>query len=233
MNISAAHGGGEDCRASGDQTWLRGIMADLGYAYALQSRLADGGALLEAAVSASLATGARRAAPEVRLSEVCRLMGRSEEAWQHARQALDLSRQKKACGNEARALHQLGTVHAHADPPEAEQAEAHYCQALVLAEELGMRPLQAHCHLGLGTLYAQTGQREPAHAELSMAIDLYCAMAMTFWLPQAKAVLAQYRVKGVGGPLPQLGVLAETHRLRKAGHKGTAGPERPETAWSC
>jgi hypothetical protein len=45
--------------------------------------------------------------------------------------------------------------------------------------------------LGLGALYARTDQREQAHAELSVAIDLYRAMEMTFWLPQAEAALAQ------------------------------------------
>jgi hypothetical protein len=54
-----------------------------------------------------------------------------------------------------------------------------------------MRPLQAHCHLGLGTLYTKIDQREPARAELSAALDLYRAMDMTFWLPQAEAALAQ------------------------------------------
>jgi len=54
-----------------------------------------------------------------------------------------------------------------------------------------MRPLQAHCRLGLGTLYATTGQRQQARAALTTAIDLYRAMDMTFWLPQAEAVLAQ------------------------------------------
>jgi hypothetical protein len=54
-----------------------------------------------------------------------------------------------------------------------------------------MRPLQAHCHLGLGTLYAKIDQREQARAELSAAIELYRAMAMTIWLPQAEAGLAQ------------------------------------------
>ena len=54
-----------------------------------------------------------------------------------------------------------------------------------------MRPLVAHCHLGLGTLYAKTGQREQARAELSAAIEMYRAMAMTFWLPQAEVALAQ------------------------------------------
>ena len=94
-------------------------------------------------------------------------------------------------GDEARALHQLGVVQAHADPPDVAQAEAHYQQALALAEELGMRPLQAHCHHGLGTLYAKEGQRDQARVELSTAIDMYRTMEMTFWLPQAEATLPQ------------------------------------------
>ena len=71
------------------------------------------------------------------------------------------------------------------------QAEVYYQQALALAEELGMRPLVAHCHLGLGRLYGQTGHNEPARTALTTAIDLYRAMDMTLWLPQAEAALAQ------------------------------------------
>jgi tetratricopeptide (TPR) repeat protein len=181
------------CRASGNQLWLPAIVAGLGSASALQGRLAEGRALLEEAISESIRTGARQghALWVARLSEVCRLAGRGEEAWQHARQALDLARQQKARGHEARALHQLGVVYAHANPPDVKQAEAHYQQALALADELGMRPLQAHCHHGLGTLYAKEGQREQARVELSTAIDMYRAMEMTFWLPQAEATLAQ------------------------------------------
>ena len=160
-------------------------MADLGSVYALQGRLAEGFALLEEAASESLGTGAPRKVFLTRLSEVCRLVGRGEEAWQYVRQALDLARQQKARGREAHALHQLGTVHAHADPPNVMQAEAHYQQALALAEELGMRPLQAHSHRGLSTLYAQTGRRAQARAALAAAIALYRAMDISFWLPQA------------------------------------------------
>jgi Flp pilus assembly protein TadD len=77
---------------------------------------------------------------------------------------------------------------AHDSPgrPAAEPAAGLYRQALTLADELGMRPLQAHCHLGLGALYAKLGQQEPAHTELSAAIELYSAMDMTFWLPKAE-----------------------------------------------
>jgi tetratricopeptide (TPR) repeat protein len=181
------------CRASSNGPNLPLILAGLGSASALQGRLVEGRALLEEAISESIRTGqlASRSLRVAWLSEVCRLAGRGEEAWQHARQALDLARQHKARGNEAHALHQLGVVQAHANPPDVAQAEAHYHQALALAEELGMRPLQAHCHRSLGTLYATTGQREQARAELSAAIALYRAMEMTFWLPQAEAALAQ------------------------------------------
>jgi hypothetical protein len=54
-----------------------------------------------------------------------------------------------------------------------------------------MRPLVAHCHLGLGMLYVKLGRGELARTALSTAIALYRAMDMTFWLPQAEAALAQ------------------------------------------
>jgi len=179
------------CRASGNRDWLQMIAADLGSAYALHGRVAQGRTLLEEGISESFRMGGRPGLSYVQLSEVCRRAGRGEEAGQHARQALDLARQQKARGNEARALHQLGIVQAHANPPEVAQAEAYYQQALALAEELGLRPLQAHCHRGLGTLYATAGQREQARTELSTAIEMYQSMDMTFWLPETKAGLAQ------------------------------------------
>ena len=107
------------CRASGNRVWLRGLTSGLGYAYALQGRLAEGRALLEEGLSDTIRTGAlqNRSLYVAWLSEVCRLAGHGEDAWQYARQALDLARQHKEHGNEALALHQLGAVHAYADPP--------------------------------------------------------------------------------------------------------------------
>jgi tetratricopeptide (TPR) repeat protein len=181
------------CRTSGHWTNLRPIASALGTAYSWQGRLAEGCALVQEAISEGVRTGtlANHSRWIARLSEVCRLAGRHEEAWQHAHQALDLARQHKERANEAHALHQLGIIQAHASPLDVPQAEAFYQQALALAEELAMRPLMAHCHHGLGTLYAMHGQEAQAGAELSTAIDLYRAMDMTFWLPQAEATLAQ------------------------------------------
>jgi hypothetical protein len=53
-----------------------------------------------------------------------------------------------------------------------------------------MRPLAAHCHLGLGMLCRQIGRDEPAQGELATAAEMYRAMAMRFWLARAEAVLA-------------------------------------------
>jgi tetratricopeptide (TPR) repeat protein len=117
--------------------------------------------------------------------------GRLEEAQALAEQDLALARAHQQRGNKAYALRLLGEIAARREPPVVEQAETHYRQALALAEELGMRPLVAHCHRGLGTLYATTGQREQAHTELAAAIDLYRAMDMTFWLPQTEAALVR------------------------------------------
>ena len=88
-------------------------------------------------------------------------------------------------------MHLLGDIAAQRESPDAAPAEAHYRQALTLTKELGMRPLQAHCHRGLGTLYATTGQWEQARAALTTAIEMYHVMDMTFWLPETETALAQ------------------------------------------
>ena len=82
-------------------------------------------------------------------------------------------------------------MYAYQNPFSVGTAKMHYQDSLALAEELDMRPLQAHCHRGLGTLYSQTGQVEQARAELSTAIELYRDMEMTFWLPDTEAALAE------------------------------------------
>ena len=72
---------------------------------------------------------------------------------------------------------------------DAERGEAHYSKALALAEPRGMRPLIAHCHLGLGTLYRGTGTSDQAREHLITATTMYREMGMLFWLQQAEAEL--------------------------------------------
>jgi tetratricopeptide (TPR) repeat protein len=171
------------------------IAAALGVAYTLSGRLADAVPLLTQALEQGTVMGkvGEQVIGSLSLGEAQRLAGRLEEAHALAQRALALARAHQQRSNEAYALHLLGDIAAHCDPPASEQAAAHYRQAVALAEELGMRPLTAHCHRGLGALYARIGQRQQAHAELTTAIALYRAMDMTFWLPQAEAALASVR----------------------------------------
>ena len=170
--------------------WLATL---LGLAYTLAGRVAAGLALVEQGVEQEVARGRPQSVPSVvsRLSEAYLLAGRLEKAHQRAAQALDLARRYQFRGEQAWALRLLGEIAAHRTPPEVETAETHYRQALALAEALGMRPLLAHCHRDLGTLYAKIGRYAEAHTELSTAITMYRAMEMTFRLPQVEATLAQ------------------------------------------
>src|SRR5262249_20723862 len=155
----------------------------LGMAYALAGRITEGLALLGQAMQQT--TASRRQGERSRWvahqSEAMLLAGRPEEALSLAQQALELARTYKERGHEAWILRLVGEIVARNEPLEAEEAEALYRQALALADELDMCPLQAHCHRGLGTLYAKSGRPQQARTELATAIDLYRAMEMTFW----------------------------------------------------
>jgi class 3 adenylate cyclase/tetratricopeptide (TPR) repeat protein len=169
------------------------MAAALGAAYTLGGRIADAVSLLTQAMEQTMATERVRfqAFCCLSLGEAQVLASRLDEAHALAERALAHARTHQERGHQAYALRLLGDIAARRDPPENAPAEAHYRQALAVAEALGMRPLVAHCHHGLGRLHGHTGQREQARAALTTAIDLYRAMDMTFWLPQAEAVLAQ------------------------------------------
>jgi tetratricopeptide (TPR) repeat protein len=123
--------------------------------------------------------------------EAALLAGHTEDAMQHATRARDIARAQKEQGYEAYALRLLGKIAAHGHPPEVEQAETHYQQALARADELGMRPLQAHCHFDLASLYGKTERAVEAQTELVTAAEMYREMGMLFWLAQAEAMLAE------------------------------------------
>jgi tetratricopeptide (TPR) repeat protein len=169
------------------------VASVLGAAYTLGGRVADAMPLLMQAVEQTMVR------QRVDIQALCLLplieayiqADRQEDAHTLAERTLTHTRQHQERGKEAYTLYLLGESAARRDPPDMAPAESHYRQALALAEELGMRPLQAHCHLGLGMLYATLDRQEQARTELSTAIALYRAMDMTFWLPQAEAALAQ------------------------------------------
>jgi hypothetical protein len=98
---------------------------------------------------------------------------------------LALTREQGHRGHETYALRLLGEIASRGDPLDAETAEGYYRQALALATELEMRPLVAHCHLGLGKLYRRTGDHAKASEHLTTAKAMYREMDMGFWLEKA------------------------------------------------
>jgi tetratricopeptide (TPR) repeat protein len=166
-------------------------MEALGHVYALSGRVADGLSLLHEAVEAleSMGQTQYQLLGVMHLAEACLLADRVEDALALAGQALALTRERRQRGDEAWALRLLGEVASHRDPPDVEAAERHYREAMALGEELGMRPLVAHCHLGLGTLYRRTGEGANAAEHLTTATTMYRELDMGFWLAQAQAAL--------------------------------------------
>ena len=118
----------------------------------------------------------------------CLQAGRIGAATSHAEEALALSRRLGARGSEAHALCLAGDV---ASAGGAEEAEGYYHESLALATELGMRPLVAHGHFGLGQLYRRTGDQAKARGHLTTATTMYREMDMGFWLAKAAMPLSE------------------------------------------
>jgi tetratricopeptide (TPR) repeat protein len=165
----------------------------LGQMYALSGRVTEGLSLLHEALTAMESMGlVQFLSPMiVRLGETYVLADRLEDALTVARRGLTLASERGHRGVEAWALRLLGEIASRHDRPDTAAADAHYGAAIALASELGMRPLVAHCHLGLGKLYRQTGKREQAHEPVTTAITMYREMNMQFWLQRAEAEMRQ------------------------------------------
>ena len=169
------------------------MAAALGLAYSLEGRIAAGLALVEHGVEQIGARGrARSLTPAITcLSEAYLLADRLEEARQRAAQALDLARQYQQRGHQAWALWLLGESTARQASPEGEPAAGHYRQALALAEGLGMRPLQAHCHRGLGQAVCADGSAGAGPYRTGHCHRVLSRHGDDVWLPQAEAALVQ------------------------------------------
>jgi tetratricopeptide (TPR) repeat protein len=169
------------------------IASCLGSAYAFTGRLDDALRLLDRAVGHT-AWMRRKGGLALRMagvSEAYMLAGRSDAAEGLARQGLEVSHETSDKGSRAWLLRILGDLAARSSPSKAEQAEANYAESLGLAHELGTRPLQAHCHLGLGRVHAQATELEKARSELLSAAQLYRVLSMPFWASRAETALAE------------------------------------------
>jgi tetratricopeptide (TPR) repeat protein len=179
------------CRAMESRLALPYVAASLGSAYLWSGRAAEAVPLLEEAVETVTAMrilGARSLSITLR-AETYLVLGRIAEAREQAEQAVALARAHQQRGFEAWGLKLLGDVHAY-EPAEPEQGGAGqagdtYRQGRALATELGMRPLVAHCHFGLGKLDQQS-KRTQAREHFTTATTMYREMDMRFWLEKAE-----------------------------------------------
>ena len=169
--------------------------AELGSARALSGSVDEAVRLLRQAIDVADRTRLTdgRAVWLTWLGEACLLAGRIEEAAESAGEAVSIARARGERGYECHAVLVEGAIAASREPPIADEAESLYRRALGLADELEMRPLQAHCHLGLGKLYRRVGRSDEARAELSTAVAMLREMEMTHWLPEAEAEFAHVR----------------------------------------
>ena len=166
--------------------------AVLGLAQALAGR--DGDALRIVKESEALA-------PEVRifdtptartaLASVCLLADSMDEAAGAASRIAEWAANGGFRGTQARAFQLLGDINAGRAPPDMNQAEEHYHRALALADDLGMRPVAAHCHAGLGRLYRRMDRGPQAREQLGTAVEMYRGMDMGFYAEQAEVALGE------------------------------------------
>jgi tetratricopeptide (TPR) repeat protein len=125
--------------------------------------------------------------------EVARRAGRLDDAHEFAERALALAHDRRERGHQAWSLWLHGEIAMHREPMDVKPAEGYYQQALAIANELEMRPLQAHCHRGLGDVHRRTQNIEPAVAELAKALEQYREMDMAFWMPPVETTLSQLK----------------------------------------
>ena len=166
----------------------------LGYARVLTGQAREGLALVRSAVQqidASSGFTWLRTRRLSQLGEANLLAGEVDAARALAAEALALSRQRRERGFEAWALRLGGEIALHGGMADVDKGTGAYVEAIALADDLGMRPLVAHCHLGLGKLYRRTGKEQEAQEHLTTATAMYREMGMTYWVEKAEAEMAE------------------------------------------
>jgi hypothetical protein len=113
----------------------------------------------------------------VHLGEAWLHIGQVEQATGVAHLALRNSLDHHQRGTAAWTYWSLGEINARVDDLEA--TEGHYGKAMALASELGMAPLQAHCHFGLGKGHGRAGKNERSREHLLAAADIYRNLEMS------------------------------------------------------
>ena len=167
--------------------WFPRTASTLGAAYVLADRLSDARGLLGEALERTIARELihQRSLMVAWLGEAAVAAGQLVEAEQLAEQALQLSRDNQERGHEAWALRLRGEVRSRAAPAGGAATAGDYREALAIARAGHMRPLVAHCLLGLGTLERAAGRPHEGRASLETASAMFRGMGMRYWVARA------------------------------------------------
>ena len=177
------------CRLRDLRVWLAWAESPLGEAYTLAGRVPAAVVRLKRAVNHAAFLKHSHAMRVVNLGEAYLWHGRLIDARGAAQQAISLAREHQERGHEAWALRLLGEIESRSDPPNWEAAKTNYHHALEHADELGMRPLVARCHLGLGSLYREMGDQLQAQGHVTTAMGLFREMGMESWVVRSEQLL--------------------------------------------
>ena len=181
----------KSCQTYSIDTQIPWAAACLGLAYAFAGRHEAGIECAQEGVRRGEELGLTRfqAVRVTLLANAYLLAGRRDRAHATALQALELARRYREKGPEAWALHLLAESEDLSPRDEAARTLSSRLAALRRAEELGMRPLVAHCRMGLGKLHAALGDRRKAQTELKAALSMYSDMDMQYWPDEARGAL--------------------------------------------
>jgi tetratricopeptide (TPR) repeat protein len=179
----------ELCQRHDVPLWKPVFASFLGYSLALSARFSEAEMLLREALNeaALMRMAVFHSQMVMWLSEARLLMGAVGEAGALAADALDSTREKHEAGLEGWALRLVAEVTTQREPLDVSGAEDQYQQAIRQAERLGMRPLIARCHLGLGSLYRRAGKDQDARAHLATAAGFFREMQMRLWADRVDA----------------------------------------------
>jgi tetratricopeptide (TPR) repeat protein len=157
-------------------------LALLGHAHILSNELGRALSVLEEAAKGENLEASQRW--EVHLftvlADTYRAIGKIELAKETISRALEIAGSREEKGMEAWAM--LVQAGIHVDKGRLEEAMKWYQQGLRQASDLSMRPVVAHFHKGIGSVYQRLELDKEAQAEIETAQEMYRSMGMMHWL---------------------------------------------------
>jgi len=168
------------------------VLGALGQARGLMGKVDAGLALLDEALEEASATKVVYGYTSLLIAQVETHLeaGRLDDAARVAADALPQARERGERGDEGWLSAALGAIALRRGRPAVGEAIASLEEAIAVARQLGMRPLEARGLVTLGQAHLLLGRPKEAQPHLSEAVDLFRSTAMQRWLGPAEALLA-------------------------------------------